>query len=282
VDDYCLSRCACTLENVPELPEVEYTRRGLQRAMAGARITRVILRRQTLRYPLPEGFVARLERQTVRTVERRAKYLLVELSSGERLLVHLGMSGSFSVNPEQLERHDHVVFEMSNGKVVVFNDPRRFGFMRLLNAHEHRGHKPLARLGPEPLAKTFDAAVLAAAFARRKTSLKVALSDQRVVGGLGNIYVVEALHRARLSPKRRASTLVTSAGAPRPALDELVDAIRDVLKEAIRRQRHTNDDNPFRVYDREREPCPRRGCRGTIRRITQGGRSTYFCPVCQR
>ena len=250
--------------------------------MAGARMTRVILRRQTLRYPLPEGFVARLEKHTVRTVERRAKYLLVELSSGERLLIHLGMSGSFRVNPEQLERHDHVVFEMSNGKVVVFNDPRRFGFMRLLNAHEHREHKPLARLGPEPLAKTFDAAALAAAFARRTTSLKVALSDQRVVGGLGNIYVVEALHRARLSPTRRASTLVTSAGAPRPALSELVGAIRNVLKEAIRRQRHTNDDNPFRVYDREGEPCPRRGCRGTIRRITQGGRSTYFCPVCQR
>src|SRR5262245_14306028 len=153
--------------------------------MAGARITRVILRRQTLRYPLPEGFVARLERQTVRRVERRAKYLLVELSSGERLLVHLGMSGSFSVNREQLDRHDHVVFEMSNGKVVVFNDPRRFGFMLLLNADEHDGHPSLTRLGPEPLDKTFDAAALAAALTRRKTSLKIALADQRVVGGLG-------------------------------------------------------------------------------------------------
>lgn len=273
---------ACTLSRVPELPEVEYTRRRLHRAMAAARITRVIVRRQTLRYPLPARFAARLEGQTVRAVGRRAKYLIVELSSGDRLLMHLGMSGWFRVMPAQLELHDHVVFEMSNGKVVAFNDPRRFGFMSLLNADEHGGHKSLTRLGPEPLDKTFDAAALAMALARRTTSLKVALSDQRVVGGLGNIYVVEALHRARLSPKRRASTLVTSNGAPRPALHELVNAIRGVLKEAIRRQSRPGDGNPFSIYDREGEPCPRRGCRGTIRRITQAGRSTYYCPVCQR
>jgi formamidopyrimidine-DNA glycosylase len=223
-----------------------------------------------------------LEGQTVRAVERRAKYLVVELSSGERLLMHLGMSGWLRVMPAQLEPHDHVVFEMSNGKVVAFNDPRLFGFMLLLNAGEYDGHQSLARLGPEPLDKTFDAAGLAAALARRKTSLKTVLADQRVVGGLGNIYVVEALHRARLSPKRRAATLVTSNGAPRPAVYELVDAIRDVLKEAIRRQRRTGNGNPFRVYDREGERCPRRRCGGTIRRITQAGRSTYYCPVCQR
>jgi formamidopyrimidine-DNA glycosylase len=250
--------------------------------MAGARITRVIVRRQTLRYPLPAGLAARLEGQTVRAVERRAKYLVVALSSGERLLMHLGMSGWFRVMPAQLELHDHVVFEMSNGKVVAFNDPRRFGFMLLLSADEHAGHKSLTRLGPEPLDKTFEAAAVATALARRRTSLKVALADQRVVSGLGNIYVVEALHRARLSPKRRASTLVTGNGAPRPALYGLVNAIRDVLKEAIQRQGRTGDSNPFRIYDREGEPCPRRGCRGTIRRITQAGRSTYYCPVCQR
>ena len=250
--------------------------------MAGARITRVIVRRQTLRYPLPADFAARLEGQTIRAVERRAKYLIVELSSGERLVMHLGMSGWFRLMPAQLETHDHVVFEMSNGKVLAFNDPRRFGLMLLLNADEHARHKSLTRLGPEPLAKTFDAAALATALARRKTSLKIALADQRVVGGLGNIYVVEALHRARLSPQRRASTLVTRNGAPRPALYELVDAIRNVLTDAIRRQRRTRDGNPFRIYDREGEPCPRRGCRGTIRRITQAGRSTYYCPVCQR
>jgi formamidopyrimidine-DNA glycosylase len=282
---------------VPELPEVEYTRRRLQRAMAGARITRVIVRRPTLRYPLATDFVRRLEGQTVHTVGRRAKYLLVELSSGDRLLMHLGMSGSFRVTrpggSEALRRryyhdsarvgaHDHVSFEMSNGAVVVFNDPRRFGFMRLLTANEHATHATLARLGPEPLAATFDASALAARLARRKTSLKIALSDQRVVGGLGNIYVVEALHRARLSPKRAASTLVTTGGAPRPAVRDLVRAIRDVLREAITRQARRGDGNPFRVYDRGGEPCPRRSCRGTIRRITQGGRSTYYCPVCQR
>jgi len=269
---------------VPELPEVEYNRRRLQRAMAGARITRVIVRQPKLRYPLSADFAARLEGQQVRAVERRAKYLLLDLSSGERLLMHLGMSGWFRVARPgyQLETHDHVIFEMSNGAVVIFNDTRRFGFLRLLSADEHATHKPLLRLGPEPLARAFDADALAAELARRKTSLKIALSDQRVVGGLGNIYVVEALHRARLSPKRRAATVVTKNGAARPVLHELVQAIRDVLNEAIKRQARPGDGNPFRVYDREGQPCPRRGCRGTIRRIVQGGRSTYYCPVCQR
>jgi formamidopyrimidine-DNA glycosylase len=267
---------------VPELPEVEFVRGRLDRAMTGARITRVIVRRPTLRHPLPPGFAARLKGQTVRAVERRAKYLIVELSSGERLLMHLGMSGWFRIMPASLEPHDHVVFQMSNGKAVAFNDPRRFGFMLLLKVDEHATHESLSRLGPEPLDETFDARALASALARRTTSLKNALADQRVVGGLGNIYVVEALHRARLSPKRRASTLVTSTGAPRRAVYELVDAIRDVLKEAIRRQRRSGGGNPFRVYDREGKPCPRRGCRGTIRRVVQAGRSTYYCPVCQR
>ena len=257
-------------------------RRRLQRAMAGARLARVVVRQPRLRYPLPADFARRLEGQTVRAVGRRAKYLLVELSSGDRLLMHLGMSGWFRLTAAHPDTHDHVVFELSNGKVVAFNDPRRFGFMRVLTADEHAVHKPLARLGPEPLARTFDAAALGRALARRKAALKIALSDQRVIGGLGNIYVVEALHRARLSPKRSASTLVTKYGAPRPALYRLVEAIREVLKEAIGRQARPGDGNPFRVYDREGEPCPRRGCHGTIRRITQGGRSTYYCPVCQR
>jgi len=268
----------------------------MQRAMAGARITRVLVRQPKLRYPLAANFARRLETQTVDAVERRAKYLLMELSSGNRLLMHLGMSGSIRImrpggrdpsrrryyhDTSRRAAYDHVVFEMSNGFVVAFNDPRRFGFMVLLRPEEHASHRSLARLGPEPLARTFDAA-LARALARRKTSLKNALADQRVVGGLGNIYVVEALHRARLSPKRAASTLVTASGAPRPAVFDLVQAIRDVLKEAIRRQYRTGGANPFRVYDREGERCPRRGCPGTIRRIVQGGRSTYYCPVCQR
>jgi formamidopyrimidine-DNA glycosylase len=282
---------------MPELPEVEYARRRLQRTMAGARISRVVVRQAKLRYPFSEDFVGRLEGQTVRAVERRAKYLLVQLSSGDRLLMHLGMSGSFRIirpgridpsrrryyhDTSRPEAHDHVIFEMSTGANVVFNDPRRFGFMSLLTPDEHKTHKPLVRLGPEPLAPTFDAQALGRNLARRRTSLKMALSDQRVVGGLGNIYVVEALHRAGLSPTRAASTLVTRKGAPRAGVVRLVQAIREVLKEAIRRQYRPGDDTPFRVYDRKGERCLRRGCRGTIRRIIQGGRSTFYCPVCQR
>jgi len=268
---------------VPELPEVEYERRRLQRAMAGARITRVAVRQPKLRYRLPATFARRLRGQMVRAVERRAKYLLVALGSGDRLLMHLGMSGSCRVaRAGRPEAHDHVVLGMSTGASVFFNDPRRFGFMRLLTAGEHATHTSLARLGPEPLAPAFDAAALGAALARRRTPLKIALSDQRVVGGLGNIYVVEALHRAGLSPVRRAGTLVSANGGPRPAVHDLVQAIKGVLKEAIRRQSRTGGDNPFLVYDREGERCPRRGCRGTIRRIVQGGRSTYYCPACQR
>jgi formamidopyrimidine-DNA glycosylase len=264
--------------------------------MAGARITRALTRRPDLRDPFPSDFAVRLEGQPVRRVARRAKYLLVELGSGDVLLMHLGMSGSFRVlragreaarrpyyyEVERLDTHDHVIFEMSNGAVVVFNDPRRFGSMTLLAPGEIGTHRALGRLGPEPLARTFDAAALAAELGRRMTPLKIALLDQRVIAGLGNIYVSEALHRARLSPKRRASTLVAPSGKPRPALPALVDAIRDTLKHAIRNQYRTGADDPFLVYDREGGSCPRRGCRGTIRRIVQGGRSTFFCPVCQR
>jgi formamidopyrimidine-DNA glycosylase len=210
--------------------------------------------------------------------------------------MHLGMSGTFRVlrsgreqarktyyyDVERLETHDHVVFEMSNGFVAVFNDPRRFGFILLLRGDEIATHATLSRLGPEPLARSFSPAALARELGRRTTSLKIALADQRVIAGLGNIYVVEALHRAGLSPKRRASTLVTPGGQPKPALLALVAAIRQVLNEAIRRQYRTGADNPFLVYDREGEPCPRRGCPGTIRRIVQGGRSTFFCPACQK
>ena len=281
---------------MPELPEVEYTRRRLHRAMAGARVERVLVRRQKLRYPIADAFVRRVEKRTVRAVSRRAKYLLVELDSADVLVMHLGMSGTFRVlrsgreqartayyyDVERLDTHDHVVFEMSNGFVAVFNDPRRFGFILLLRGDEIATHATLSRLGPEPLARSFNPAALARALGRRTTSLKIALADQRVVAGLGNIYVVEALHRAGLSPKRRASTLVTRGGEPKPSLLALVAAIRQVLNEAIRRQHRTGADNPFFVYDREGERCPRLGCPGTIRRIVQGGRSTFFCPACQK
>ena len=254
--------------------------------MEGARFERVLARRPDLRYPLPVDFVSRLEGQTVRTVARRAKYLLVELSSGTLLLMHLGMSGSFRViqqggDASEFATHDHVVFQMSSGAVIIFNDPRRFGFMKLLGPGDVAAAQTLRALGPEPLNRAFSPSVLAQALKRRKTPLKVALSDQRVVSGLGNIYVCEALHRARLSPKRRASTLVTRSGAPRPEVTGLVEAIRAVLKDAIAGSRRAYNGDRFRVYDREGLRCLRRGCPGVIKRIVQAGRSTFFCPVCQ-
>ena len=250
--------------------------------MQGARIEHVVVRRPKLRYELSADFASRLEGQEVVAVDRRAKYLLIAIASGDTLLIHLGMSGWFHFDRDDFEKHDHVVFEMSNGSQVVFNDPRRFGFMTLLPPGAVATHRPLAKLGPEPLERGLSAAALAREFARRKTTLKAALLDQNVVAGLGNIYVSEALHLARLSPARRASTLVTRSGTPRPQVATLVEAIRVVLKKAIREQYRAGVDNPFLVYDREGERCPRRGCGGTIKRIAQGGRSTFYCPACQR
>lgn len=252
--------------------------------MAGARIDQVILRRANLRLPFAPDFADRLEQQRVRAVSRRAKYLIVELESGDRLVMHLGMSGWFTVVDaiDTFDTHDHVVFEMSNGKIVVFNDPRRFGFMKILSAAGLGTDPALAGLGPEPLARTFSAASLARALARRTTSLKVALLDQSVVAGLGNIYACEALHVARLSPKRRASTVATRSGEPRPAARTLADAVRVVLKDAIANRHRAGGEDRFRVYDHDGERCPRRGCTGTIKRIVQAGRSTFYCPVCQK
>jgi len=282
---------------VPELPEVERECRRLRRVMAGARLERVELRRPDLRAPFPPDFVARLEGQTVVRLTRRAKYLMAALSSGDALLMHLGMSGSFRlVSPTpgtrladyhhprgEDERHDHVVFHMSSGTRVVFNDPRRFGSMTLIGQDDETAHPALAALGPEPLARGFDARTLARSLRGRRTSLKAALLDQRVVAGLGNIYVSEALHLARLSPKRIASTMVTAGGEPRPGLVELAAAIRTVLRKAINRgARYQGRDDRFVVYDRDGRRCVRRGCSGVIRRIVQGGRSTFYCPVCQR
>jgi formamidopyrimidine-DNA glycosylase len=260
--------------------------------MAAAQIRRVIMRRANLRYDFLPDFSRRLEGQIVRRVVRRAKYLVAELGSGDVLLMHLGMSGSFRVvrggalqrlpGENDYAKHDHVVFEMSNEAVVIFNDPRRFGFMTVLSPGELQQHSTFRTLGPEPLAARFSARELAKALHRRRAPLKIVLSDQRVIAGLGNIYVSEALHRARLSPKRRASTLVTRVGEPRPALDDLVQAIKVVLRIAIRNQYRTRGNDPFLVYERESERCLRRGCGGMIKRIVQGGRSTFYCPVCQK
>src|SRR5262245_48337351 len=240
--------CAEPWFTMPELPEVETVRRGLEPVMEGARFEAVEARRRDLRWPLPKDFAARLEGQTVTGLGRRAKYLLADLTSGEVLLMHLGMSGSFHVfrghaaqRPgtyyhERAQRmaHDHVVFHMSNGAIVTFNDPRRFGSMKLVPRGALDREPLLRALGPEPLGNAFDAAMLAKACAGKRTSLKAALSDQKIVAGLGNIYVCEALNRARLSPKRLASTIATKSGAPNERAERLVDAIRAVLNEAIK------------------------------------------------
>jgi formamidopyrimidine-DNA glycosylase len=277
---------------VPELPEVESVRRRIAPSMVRHTITAVELRRPDLRRPFPRHFAERLNGQTVLALDRRAKYLVVSLSSGETLLMHLGMSGSFRVRRDDgtgatrrpmPDRHDHVVFHMSSGRAVVFNDPRRFGMMELVRAGRLERHPVLSKLGPEPLSDDFDGAALARACRRKKTSLKAALLDQRVVAGLGNIYAVEALHLAGLSPSRPASILATATGAPRDAAHRLASAIKRVLEKAIAQQSHRSyRDDRFLVYDREGEPCPRSGCRGTIRRRVQAGRSTFFCPACQR
>jgi formamidopyrimidine-DNA glycosylase len=276
---------------MPELPEVEGVRRELEPAMRGARIEHVLLRRRGLRRPFPRGFATRLEGRRIRAVERRGKYLLVGLDSGDTLLMHLGMSGSFridrgsrrrtSTDAPPGERHDHVVLTLSNGVTVTFNDPRRFGLMDLLGAGR-ASPRALAAMGPEPLGASFSAAALARALARKRLAVKVALLDQRVVAGLGNIYASEALHRAGLSPLRRSSTLATAAGLPAPAAVRLAAAIKTVLRQAIARSERPFRAGHFRVYEREGEPCPTAGCRGTIRRASQAGRSTYYCPACQR
>jgi formamidopyrimidine-DNA glycosylase len=293
---------------MPELPEVETVRRGLAPVMQGARFTKVEAHRGDLRWPLQKNFARRLEGQTVERLERRAKYLLAYLSSGEVLIMHLGMSGSFRVAQpgashtpgsyyharSRQSAHDHVEFHMSSGALISFNDPRRFGMMKLV-AYEKIGEEPLLRaLGPEPLADEFDANVLARLCKGKRTSLKAALSDQKVVSGLGNIYVCEALHGAALSPKRRASSIATRSGLPNERAHRLVEAIKTVLRAAIksggsslRDHRRTDGalggfQHEFRVYDRACAPCPRSGCGGTIKRIVQTGRSTFFCPVCQK
>ena len=268
---------------MPELPEVESVRTRLEPAMEHARFTDVILRRRDLRQPFPKRFRERLVGEKVKAVERRAKYLVVPLSSGETLVMHLGMSGSFRVGDAATIPHDHVVFHMSSGATVTFNDPRRFGLMDLLPAGKLATHPALGAMGPEPLSPAFDGFALARACKGKRTSLKVALLDQRVVAGLGNIYASEALHIAGLSPHRQASTIATPSGSPRPAAHRLAAAIKKVLQNAIARA--AKDDyrsSRFRVYDREAERCRRARCTGTIRRQTQAGRSTFFCSVCQR
>jgi formamidopyrimidine-DNA glycosylase len=298
---------------MPELPEVETVRRGLQPAMEGARIERLDLRRKDLRFPFQPDFSARLQGRTITSLGRRAKYLLADLDSGDVLLMHLGMSGSFRVvsdaaagdennvmpgafhHPRSDERaHDHVVFHMSSGPSVIYNDPRRFGFMKIFARSEIDQEPFLKDIGPEPLGNAFDAAMLARATAGKKTSLKAALLDQSVVAGLGNIYVCEALFRSHLSPRRLAATLATKKGEPTDRAGRLVGAIHDVLNLAIkaggsslRDHRQTDGElgyfqHSFQVYDREGKACKSDGCEGIVKRFVQNGRSTFWCPKCQK
>jgi formamidopyrimidine-DNA glycosylase len=306
------NRQFCLSEPVPELPEVETVRRGLAPHLVGAQIYRVDARRPDLRFPLPAGFVARLEGQTIVGLERRAKYLVATLSSGELLVMHLGMTGRFSVlsgrdDSDTTEllgeyvypsgtdpKHDHVVLHLNGGTRIVYNDPRRFGFMLMMADGERETHALFKNLGAEPLGAGLTADYLARRSHGRKVNLKSFLMDQRNVAGLGNIYVSEALYRAQLSPDRAARFLSDKRGQATERAHALVHAIRDVLSDAIvaggstlKDYRHADGEkgafqDNFSVYDREGMKCLRRGCHGIIRRTVHTGRATFSCPACQR
>jgi formamidopyrimidine-DNA glycosylase len=295
---------------MPELPEVETVRRGLAPYMEGGTVRRLTLRRGDLRFPFPENFVSRVEGREVLALSRRAKYLLVNLENDLTIIAHLGMSGSFRIEAEREEApgefhhprskdaaHDHVIFGIdgADGPVrIVYNDPRRFGFMHLVATSELDRYPAFAGLGPEPTGNFLSADYLARRFKSKKQPLKSALLDQKVVAGLGNIYVCEALYRAHLSPTRSSTSIVKADGKPSKALELLTDDIRVVIAEAIEAggsslRDHIQADGSlgyfqhrFRVYDREGEPCLTSHCKGTVSRITQAGRSTFFCPICQK
>lgn len=295
-----------TVSNVPELPEVETVRRGLAPLITGSRIARVVLNRPDLRFAFPRDFAARLSGRTIVAVGRRAKYLLLELDSGDTLLSHLGMTGTFRVadaaltaptrlrSPDRTGRHDHVVFALDrDGRAaqLVYNDTRRFGFMDIFT--DPLTCRWLAHLGPEPLGNGLSARHLAERFGARSAPVKAGLLDQRVVAGLGNIYVCEALWRAKIAPTTPVGALVAADGGPEPALERLVRAVRGVLEDAIAAGGSTLRDfrnadggagyfqHSFDVYGRAGEACRKPACPGTIMRIVQSGRSSFYCPVCQ-
>ncbi len=282
---------------MPELPEVETVCRGLRPVMENATFVRVEQRRENLRIAFPPGFVDRLENRTIISLWRRAKYILAELDSGEVLLMHLGMSGRFTIEEapcvptgNEPGRHNHVVFHMSNGAVITYNDPRRFGLMTLFDSKEMSTHKLLKDIGIEPLGNELSGTFLTQCFKDKKANLKAALLDQKNIAGLGNIYVCEALYRSSLSPLRRAATLCK----PVARAEALASAIRDVLNDAIAAGGSSLNDyvqtngelgyfqHSFDVYGREGENCRRENCTGKIKRIVQSGRSSFYCPKCQR
>jgi len=283
---------------MPELPEVETVRTGLAPVMEGQVIARATVNRPDLRWPFPERMVERLTGARIERLRRRSKYILADLDRGETLLIHLGMSGRMTVSGDPLgrfvrdhppvEKHDHVVFDMAGGARITFNDPRRFGAMDLMATLEAESHPLLAVLGPEPLGNAFNEAYFTAAVKPRRTPIKTALLDQHLVAGLGNIYVCEALFRAGIAPARRADRIA------QPRLAALVPIIRDVLTEAIAAGGSSLKDyrqadgelgyfqHNFDVYGREGETCRTPGCGAAIRRIVQSGRSSFYCPQCQR
>jgi len=293
---------------MPELPEVETVRRGLEPAMAGQRLIQVEQRRKDLRFPFPPRFKERLEGQRVTGLYRRAKYLVLDLSSQEALIMHLGMSGRFTVEmggvtsrPGDFHHetsspspHDHVVFHMENGARITYNDPRRFGFMDLVPSASVAESKHFKAMGVEPLGNELNGELIQTLFANKKAPLKAALLDQRLIAGLGNIYVCEALHRSGLSPKRLAGTLTANRGNMKGKAELLATIIRHVLTEAVQAGGSSLRDyaqtdgslgyfqHRFRVYDREGEKCPTVSCSGTIERIVQSGRSTFYCKTCQK
>lgn len=298
---------------MPELPEVETVRRGLLPAMEGRIITRATVNRPDLRWPFPPGMADRLTGSRVLTLRRRSKYILADLSTGESLLIHLGMSGRMLISSPPLmsgegvsdqttretlgewhhhhpapEKHDHVILDMQDGTRITFNDARRFGAMDLMPTATADAHPLLAVLGPEPLGNEFNESYLAARLKGRNTPIKSALLDQHIIAGLGNIYVCETLYRARIHPARKAARISTARTAA------LVPIIRDVLAEAItaggsslRDYRQADGElgyfqHSFQVYGREGQPCLTPGCTDTVRRIVQSGRSSFYCPSCQK
>jgi formamidopyrimidine-DNA glycosylase len=294
---------------MPELPEVETVRRGLEPVLVGNAFARVEQRRGDLRFPLPKHFGTRLEGRTVEALDRRAKYLLARLDDGEVLVMHLGMTGRFSIDAANgaasvlgefahqqadIPKHEHIVFHLGDGTAVRYSDARRFGLMDLIRADALDSHALFKGLGVEPLSPAFTPAWLASKLKGKGTSIKVALVDQKLIAGLGNIYASEALFRARISPLKLAGTLATKSGKPTPKTVALVAAIKAVLEDAIKAGGSSLRDykradgslgdfqHRFKVYGREGKKCQTKGCSGTVRRIVQGGRSTFYCPTCQR
>ena len=282
---------------MPELPEVETVRRSLEQQLPGAVLRRVRLRSRGLRWPFQKDLEHRLAGAAITCFARRGKYLLLHGDRAETLIVHLGMTGTFTVHDGAVERpaaHDHVLFVLADGRTLVYNDPRRFGSMELVRTDALPSHPVIGRLGPEPVAEDFDAAVLAESLRGRRCSIKAALLNQHLVAGVGNIYACEALHRARISPRVPAGSLATRTGRPTPRCRRLAPAIKSILERAIAAGGSTLRDfaapdgaagaypSSFRVYGRDGLRCRRRGCDGVIRVFTQQGRSTFACPRCQR